>query len=97
MADGPIHVYLTLDPLDCGAVTEALAEIDGDVAIYGTNRYRALGEGKRWHRTRWAAENYARQLQMQRLAELRAQPKRPAVCEEIARLEVMRFGRHGQS
>ena len=90
-----VRVFLTITPLEAGNVIEVLAEIDGDIAIYGPNHYRARGEGLNWHRTRWAAENCARQLQMARLAELRSQPVRPAVRAEIARIEAMRFGRPG--
>ena len=88
MADEPIltRVYLTLDPLTLGEVPEVWAKIEGDVAIYGPYAYRATGEGRTWHRSRSAAESYARQLQVCRLDTLRA---------EILRLEGLRFGRLG--
>ena len=89
MADAPdlVRVFLTHDPLLAGEVPEVMAEIHDGVAIFGDCRYRVAPEGRAWHRTRWAAENYARQLQQVRIGELRA---------ELARLEGMRFGRPGR-
>ena len=89
MADDPprlVQIYLTIDPLFSGEVYEAWGRIEGDVVVYGAFNYQTAGEGKLWHRLRWAAENYARQLQAARLAELRA---------EVTRIEGFRFGRPG--
>ena len=82
-----VHVFLTGDPLANGEIGDALARIEGDTAIYGPYGYQITGEGRGWHRTRWAAENYARQLQATRLQVLRA---------EIERIEGYRFGRPGR-
>ena len=80
-----VRVYLTLaDVLQTGSIGEALADIQGDRILIrdGSSRFIVSGEGQSWHRTRWAAENYAHQLQMQRVRELRA---------ELARIEALRF------
>ena len=81
-----VRVYLTADPLARGEILETWARIEGDTAVYGPYNYQIAGEGRGWHRQRWAAENYARQLQAARLEVLRA---------EIARIESYRFGRPG--
>ena len=91
MADAPdrVRVYLTGCALSHGEIEEAWAQINGDCCLVETRlTTRSIpGEGTHWHRQRWAAENYARQLQAVRLGILR---------EEIARLEGYRFGRVGK-
>ncbi|MCJ2092116.1 hypothetical protein MKK67_06330 [Methylobacterium sp. J-072] len=82
-----VRVFITLDPLAQGEILEAWGRIEGDTVTFGPFAYRATGEGCGWHRQRWAAENYARQLQAERLTLLRA---------EVARLEGLRFGRPGR-
>ena len=89
MAEDPpplVRIYITVDPLASGEICEAWGRIEGDCAVYGSYGYVIAGEGRYWHRQRWAAENCARQLQAARLTELRA---------EIARIEGYRFGRQG--
>ncbi|SDA13153.1 hypothetical protein SAMN02799622_00924 [Methylobacterium sp. UNC378MF] len=89
MPDDPaplVHVYLTPDPLFAGEILEVWGKVVGDTVHYGAFGYCLTGEGRQWHRQRWAAENYARQLQAARLAQLR---------DEIARVEGFRFGRPG--
>ena len=90
MAEEPplTRVYLTTSALGAVVIEEAWARIDGDCCfvLAGLTARSLQGEGANWHRKRWAAENYARQLQEARLAILR---------EEIARLEGYRFGRVG--
>lgn len=90
MADDPpplVQVYLTVDPLASGTIEASWARIEGSCAyVQGFPLRCFAGEGVNWHRTRWAAENYARQLQAAKLAELRA---------EVARIEGYRFGRPG--
>ena len=81
-----VRVYITTDPLAQGEIQEHWGRIEGDVVVYGPYHYRVGLEGRGWHRQRWAAENYARQLQTAKLDELRA---------EVARLEGLRFGRPG--
>ena len=81
-----VCVHITTDPPAKGEILEVWARIGGDPAIYGDNDYRAFGVGNQWHRQRWAAENYARQLQVARPEILRT---------EIARIEGYRFGRQG--
>ncbi|WP_267422762.1 hypothetical protein [Methylobacterium sp. GC_Met_2] len=81
-----VQVFLTCDPLTHGVIPEVWARIEGDTIAHSAYEYRLTGEGRMWHRRRWAAENYARQLQAAKLAELRA---------EIARIEGLRFGRPG--
>ena len=90
MADEPaplVQVFLTCDPLTNGVIPEVWARIEGDTIVHSSYEYRLTGEGRMWHRRRWAAKNYARQLQSAKLAELRA---------EVARVEGYRFGRPGQ-
>ena len=81
-----IQVYLTADPLHAGEILEVWGRIIGDTVHFGAYGYCISGEGRQWHRRRWATENYARQVQAARLAELRA---------ENARIEGFRFGRPG--
>ena len=81
-----VQVYLTPDPLFAGEIVEVWGKVTGDTVHYGAFGYCLTGEGRQWHRQRWAAENYARQLQTARLGMLRA---------EIARIEGYRFGRPG--
>ncbi|MCJ2020544.1 hypothetical protein MKK84_24475 [Methylobacterium sp. E-065] len=81
-----VQVFVTSDPLTHGVIPEVWARIEGDTIVHSSYEYRLTGEGRMWHRRRWAAENYARQLQAAKLAELRA---------EVARIEGLRFGRPG--
>lgn len=85
---GRTRVYLTGCALTDGVIEEAWGQIDGDCCLVHVGlTVRAIpGEGTNWHRKRWAAENYARQIQAARLDLLRT---------EIARLEGYRFGRLG--
>ncbi|MCJ2051656.1 hypothetical protein [Methylobacterium sp. J-070] len=82
------RVFITTTALATGEIEAAWAEIDGDCCrIRDPEANRSLsGEGSNWHRTRWAAENYARQRQAELLTVLRS---------EIARVEGYRFGRPG--
>lgn len=82
------RVFITTSALATGEIEAAWAEIDGDCCrIRDPEAYRFLaGEGSSWHRTRWAAENYARQRQAELLAVLRS---------EVERVESYRFGRPG--
>lgn len=82
------RVFITTSALATGQIEAAWAEIEGDCCrIRDPDAYRFFaGEGSHWHRTRWAAENYARLRQGELLAVLRA---------EIARVEGYRFGRPG--
>ena len=82
------RVFITTHALVTGVIEAAWAEIEGDgCRIRDPEAHRFLaGEGSNWHRTKLAAENYARQRQAEYLAQLRA---------EIARLEGFRFGRPG--
>ena len=80
------RIYLTLAPLKEGRIEEAYGEIEGEVVVIkdGTSRITlAKVEGSLWHRTKWAAQNYACQLRDARLRVLR---------EETDRLERMTFG-----
>jgi len=81
-----VQVFVTSDPLTHGVIPEVWARIEGDTIVHSAYQYRLTGEGRMWHRRRWAAENYARHLQAAKLAELRA---------EGARIEGLRFGRPG--
>lgn len=80
------RVFVTVDPLALGRIVELDAIIDGDTVQYDNGEYGGfiVGEGRAWHRQRWAAENYARQLQLDRLRYLRG---------EVDRIERMQFGR----
>lgn len=80
-----IRVYLTVDPLSDGRIGEACGKIEGDVVIDGGGNALCVVamEGMLWHRTKWAAQNYACQLRDARLQKLR---------EETDRLERMTFG-----
>jgi hypothetical protein len=83
-----VRVYITTHALLTGEIEAAWAVIDGDycrICDAEADRYLA-GEGSNWHRTRWAAENYARQRQAEYLAFARA---------DVARIEGYRFGRPG--
>lgn len=79
-----VRIFLTLDPLTTGTIRETMAEIRGEAAFFylEANYTCCAPEGSAWHRTRWAAENFAHQLQMQRVRDLR---------DEIARVEGLRF------
>jgi len=82
------RVYVTTGALATGQIEAAWAQIEGDccrIRDPEADRFLA-GEGSNWHRTKWAAENYARQRQAEYLEQLRA---------EIARIEGFRFGRPG--
>ena len=81
-----VQVFVTSDPLTHGVIPEVWARIEGDTIVHSAYEYRLTGEGRMWHRRRWAAENYACQIQAERLAQLR---------DEIARIEGFRFGRPG--
>ena len=82
------RVFITTSALTTGQIEVAWAEVDGDCCrIREAEAYRFLaGEGSNWHRTRWAAEKYARQRQAELLAVLRS---------EVERVESYRFGRRG--
>lgn len=82
------RVYLTTHALVTGVIEAVWAEIEGDCCrINDPEAHRFLaGEGSNWHRTKWAAEHYARQRQAEYLQQLRA---------EVDRIESYRFGRHG--
>lgn len=84
-----VRVYLTGCALSEVVIEEAWGQVTGDCCFVaaGLTARSIPGEGSNWHRQRWAAENYARQLQAARLGILR---------EEIARLEGYRFGRIGR-
>ncbi|MGU3665127.1 hypothetical protein ACLBX9_13190 [Methylobacterium sp. A49B] len=83
-----VRVYITTSALQTGEIEAAWAVVDGDcVCIRDREAHRYLaGEGTNWHRTRWAAENYARQKQAAYLEFGRA---------DLARVESYRFGRPG--
>lgn len=82
------RVFITTHALVTGVIEATWAEIEGDCCrIRDPEAHRFLaGEGANWHRTKWAAENYARQRQAEYLEQLRV---------EVARLEEFRFGRPG--
>ncbi|MCJ2143659.1 hypothetical protein [Methylobacterium sp. E-066] len=84
-----LQVYVTSHILADGVIEAVWAEVTGAccrISEVGEYRYLA-GEGANWHRTRWAAENYARQRQAEYLRQLRS---------EIERIEGYRFGRPGR-
>jgi hypothetical protein len=84
-----LQVYVTSHILADGVIEAVWAEVTDDccrISDDGGYRYLA-GEGTNWHRTRWAAENYARQRQAEYLRQLRS---------EIERIEGYRFGRPGR-
>lgn len=89
MADeaGKVRIFLTLAPLVRGEIQEAYATVRGDVAFVETDTLADqcyAGEGYVWHRTKWAAQNYACGMRDEQLRKLRA---------EVDRLERMTFGR----
>lgn len=83
-----VQVYITTNALLTGQIEVAWASISGDcICVREQEAYRHLaGEGSNWHRTKWAAENFARQKQAAFLDKLRS---------EITRVEGYRFGRPG--
>ena len=85
-APAPVRIFLTQDPLALGRLPVVVAQIAGDVAEWEASAGHCFlsGEGRTWHRTKWAAQNYACALRDRRLFELRA---------EVDRLERMDFGR----
>ncbi|GBU17264.1 MULTISPECIES: hypothetical protein [Methylobacterium] len=90
MADEPVRIRIWLtDPLyllRTGEIPAVMAEIILGRAIFeqpdGTKAALPY-EGTIWHRTRWAAVNYARSIRHQHLEALRA---------EVARIEAFDFG-----
>ena len=84
-AEALTRVYITQNPLVLGRIVEVMATIDGDQVRYeeAGGFYSHWGEGRLWHRSQRAARNYATELQIARLRELR---------EEIERLERIDFG-----
>lgn len=80
-----VRIFLTQDPLALGRIPMVMAQIKGDVAEWKSmaGDCYVRGEGRSWHRTRWAAQNYACSLRNERLRTAR---------EEVDRLERMDFG-----
>lgn len=84
-----IRIWLTVDAdlIATGEIPEYMARIHGEYAwveIEPGQQGCAIGEGRLWHRTRWAAQNYALTIRNLRVQQLR---------DELAKLEGYTFGR----
>lgn len=83
-----VQVWLTIDAdlIATGEIPAYMATIAGDYARIETAGCVAIvsPQGSGWHRTRWAAENYAIAIRNLRIQQLR---------DELARIEAYTFGR----